>query len=166
VIEHVVWRQEFWRWMLRLLAGILAGCISPPAEPLSQPLLQPLAAPPTATDLSALPHSVVFPTVTFSPTANHTSTPPRPTVTPSPTATPPFVSGPYPIGYSLQQRPIMAYRLGYGPSARALIGGLHGGYEWNTVELMTRMVEYVSANPDVIPEHVTLHIVPIGCAGG
>jgi hypothetical protein len=60
----------------------------------------------------------------------------------------------------VQGRPILAYRLGHGPGARAVIGGLHGGYEWNTVMLMTRTVEHLAAHQQLIPPHLTLYIIP------
>jgi hypothetical protein len=53
------------------------------------------------------------------------------------------------------------YRIGHGPSKRALIGGIHGGYEWNTVALMSETLEYVIAHPEAIPDAVTLYIVPV-----
>lgn len=72
-----------------------------------------------------------------------------------------FSSGPMRIGYSTQHRPLVAYRIGHGPSKRALIGGIHGGYEWNTVALMSDTLEYVIAHPEVIPDAVTLYILPV-----
>jgi hypothetical protein len=66
----------------------------------------------------------------------------------------------------VQQRPIIAYRLGRGPIVRALIGGLHGGYEWNTVTLMTETIDYLMTQPDMIPEQVTLYIVPVANPDG
>jgi predicted deacylase len=60
----------------------------------------------------------------------------------------------------------MAYRLGYGPIARALLGGLHGGYEWNTVTLMTETLEYLTTHPAVIPAQITLYIVPLANPDG
>jgi hypothetical protein len=60
----------------------------------------------------------------------------------------------------------MAYRLGRGPIERALIGGLHGGYEWNTVTLMTETLDYLTANPDVIPAQVTLYVIPVANPDG
>ena len=60
--------------------------------------------------------------------ASPASTPPH-----TPTKTPlPFIEGPFIYGYSFNRNDLLAYRLGTGPSAQALIGGIHGGYEWNT----------------------------------
>ncbi len=37
---------------------------------------------------------------------------------------------------------------------------MHGGYEWNTILLAYRLIDYFGQNPDKIPETVTLHIIP------
>jgi hypothetical protein len=66
----------------------------------------------------------------------------------------------------VQGRPILAYRFGHGPSIRAVIGGLHGGYEWNTVMLMTRTVEHLGAHQQLIPPHLTLYIIPVANPDG
>jgi hypothetical protein len=136
-----------------VLLSILSGCTSLPAQPLLTP---------TMTDMPAILHRFTAPTVSATPTP----APPLPTALPTHTVMPPFVEGPFPIGYSVQQRPIMAYRLGRGPIERALIGGLHGGYEWNTVMLLTETLEYLSDNPAVIPAEITLHVVPVANPDG
>jgi hypothetical protein len=60
----------------------------------------------------------------------------------SPTAVPqPFFEGPFAYGYSLGGRPLLAYRFGTGPSVHVIIGGIHGGYEWNTVVLVSQMLK-------------------------
>jgi hypothetical protein len=67
---------------------------------------------------------------------------------------------PFQYGTSYGGRPLLAYRCGNGPSVRAIIGGIHGGYEWNTVVLVERMLAYLQARPDLVPEAVTLYIIP------
>ena len=69
-------------------------------------------------------------------------------------------------GRSFAGRPLLAYRLGQGPVARALIGGLHGGYEWNTTALMSQTLEYLTASPDSVPEELTLYIIPLANPDG
>jgi murein tripeptide amidase MpaA len=64
------------------------------------------------------------------------------------------------MGRTVQGRPILAYRFGDGPMKRALIGGIHGGYEINTIQLMSETIAYLSTNPGTIPEHITLFVVP------
>jgi LysM repeat protein len=67
---------------------------------------------------------------------------------------------------SVQGRPLNVYRLGYGPRKRALIGAIHGGYEWNTVDLMTKTLDYLSDAPELIPPELTLYILPIANPDG
>ncbi len=104
-----------------------------------------------------------------------TLTPLAPTVLPvaaaseAPTAIPPaepFISAPMAIGQSAGGRPLLVYRLGYGPRKRALIGAIHGGYEWNTVDLMTKTLDYLGRYPDLIPSEVTLYILPLANPDG
>lgn len=85
-------------------------------------------------------------------------------VTPSPTAflTPmPFSEGPIPIGTSVAGRPIQVVRFGVGPVGRMIVAGIHGGYEWNTVDLADALIAYVEEHPEVIPQRVTLYILRV-----
>ena len=67
---------------------------------------------------------------------------------------------PFRYGTSHDGRPLLAYRCGDGPSVRAIIGGIHGGYEWNTVTLVDEMLKYLQERPNLVPENVTLYIIP------
>jgi len=93
-----------------------------------------------------------------------------PTVTPNPRATRIVVDTPTPfvlanglrpglIGFSVAGRPIEVYTFGQGPHQRAIVAGIHGGYEWNTIALADELTTYVSAHPDFIPDEMTLYIV-------
>jgi predicted deacylase len=64
------------------------------------------------------------------------------------------------IGFSAGGRPLTDYQFGSGPNQIALVGGMHGGYEWNTILLAYRLIDYFTQNPDAVPETVTLHIIP------
>jgi hypothetical protein len=64
------------------------------------------------------------------------------------------------IGRSASNRPIFVYRLGTGPIHVVLVGGIHGGYEWNTVLLVKQLLEHAQLQPDLVPDSLTLHIVP------
>lgn len=64
------------------------------------------------------------------------------------------------IGHSAEGRPIVSYRLGQGSTHIVLVGGIHGGYEWNTILLAYRILDYFLANPEDVPQPVSLHIIP------
>lgn len=40
------------------------------------------------------------------------------------------------------------------------VGGIHGGYEWNSVLLAERFLQYFTENPDAIPSGVAVSIIP------
>lgn len=64
------------------------------------------------------------------------------------------------IGYSVEGRPIDSYTFGSGKQNIVFIGGIHGGYEWNSVLLAYQIIDYFDKNASVIPENVTLIIIP------
>lgn len=64
------------------------------------------------------------------------------------------------IGYSVNGYPIKDYVFGEGDRHVVFVGGIHGGYEWNTILLTYEMIDYFLAAPDTIPETVTLHLIP------
>lgn len=129
-----------------------------------------------ALSLAVLPKAIADNAPSMDPTApppSATATLPSPTVTPvPPTPTPnsafptPFFEGPIVFGQSAGGRDLVAYRLGAGSSARAIIGGLHGGYESNTVRLVNHALEYLRASADTIPKNVTLYVVPLANPDG
>lgn len=86
----------------------------------------------------------------------------RPTAprTPSPGARGARESEVLTIGRSVQDRPLEIHRYGDGSSRRMIVAGIHGGYEWNTIDLAQRLIEYLDRNPTAIPEEVTLYVLP------
>ncbi len=64
------------------------------------------------------------------------------------------------IGKSLQGRTIDAYSYGTGATHLLFVGGIHGGYEWNSVLLAYTFMDYLEANPDTIPKNITVTIIP------
>ncbi len=64
------------------------------------------------------------------------------------------------IGYSVEKRAITAVTLGEGDKTVILIGGIHGGYEWNTIVLARKVMEYYGANREEIPSGYTLNFIP------
>ena len=67
---------------------------------------------------------------------------------------------PFRIGTSVEGRPLLTYRFGTGPIFVALIGGIHGGYEPNTVTLAGRFIQQLSAMPEIIPPEISLFVIP------
>lgn len=65
------------------------------------------------------------------------------------------------IGSSVQNRDITAYHYGSGDMELLFIGGIHGGYEWNTVLLSYELMDHLEANPDAIPEDVRVTVIPV-----
>jgi len=65
------------------------------------------------------------------------------------------------IGYSVEGRPLEVYRFGGGPRQRLILGGIHGGFEWNTIDLVRMLMDHVRANPQLIPPDQTLYSLPV-----
>jgi hypothetical protein len=90
----------------------------------------------------------------------------EPTITPTPL----FFEGLIAYGTSFNGLSLEAYRFGYGDSVRIIIGGIHGRYEWNTVELVSDTLAYFQKHQAIVPSDVTLYIIPCanpdGCAAG
>ena len=65
------------------------------------------------------------------------------------------------IGTSVGGNSITAYHFGDGPSELLFAGGIHGGYEWNTVLVAYELMDYLKANPSVIPANVKVTVIPV-----
>ncbi|MGF1505269.1 MAG: M14 family metallopeptidase [Anaerolineae bacterium] len=132
-----------------LLVLIFAACT--PAESVSL-ISYPTGTPPQ------LPTSTATPTLPA-------VTPPTPTQTPFPTIAIPTLT-PYPdddvfaIGESVEGRSIAVWQFGSGSRPIVLVGGIHGGYEANTIVLADQFIEYFRANPDDILPGLRIDIVP------
>ena len=147
-------RQIFVIWLILLgLVACAPGDAPLPTMTLTRQVVIPLAA----ATLTLSPAST--PTTTIPPTG---TTPPTlvPTATLSPSPTPIPFGGSQVIGLSVEGRPITSYQFGQGQNVIILVGGMHGGYEWNSIMLMYEMITYLTFNPDEIPPGVTLHIIP------
>lgn len=97
------------------------------------------------------------------------------TVTPSPTPFPTLVLPsltPYPndhhfsIGTSWEGRAIWAWQFGDGPDKIVLVGGIHGGYEGNTVVLSELLVNHFRQNPEEVLPGIKLVIIPVANPDG
>ena len=64
------------------------------------------------------------------------------------------------IGYSTEGRPLNVYTFGSGERQRMIVADVHGGDEWNTLTLANQLIKYLNQSPDMIPDDVTLYILP------
>ncbi len=64
------------------------------------------------------------------------------------------------IGASVQGRDIEAYTYGNGDTHLVFVGGIHGGYEWNSVLLAYTFIDYLEANLKVIPDNLRVTVIP------
>jgi len=65
------------------------------------------------------------------------------------------------IGTSVNGNNITAYHFGEGADEILFIGGIHGGYEWNTVLVAGELINYLKTNPSVIPSNVKVTVIPV-----
>ena len=175
----------FWicNWLvLGLLLIVGGGCGGlTPAPTLAAPVELVSPTPPPTRAPSSTPRRIV--SATPRPTATMTSTPSRTPNALTPTATledaPPQATidptllarvlpggtaalepGATLIGRSGEGRGILARRLGDGPLIILLVGGIHGGWEANTVALMNEIITHFAAAPEDIAPGVSLAVIP------
>ncbi len=65
------------------------------------------------------------------------------------------------IGMSVGGNPITAYHFGTGTMELLFVGGIHGGYEWNTALVAYEFMNYLQGNPTVIPTKVKVTVIPV-----
>lgn len=65
------------------------------------------------------------------------------------------------IGKSVGGRDIIAYHYGVGDTEIIFVGGIHGGYSWNTTLVAYQTMDYLNANPTVIPANVKVTVIPV-----
>lgn len=64
------------------------------------------------------------------------------------------------IGLSVEGRKIESYTYGKGEKHLVFVGGMHGGYEWNSVLLAYQFVDYLDKTTDIIPVDLTVTVIP------
>ncbi|HEY4496418.1 MAG TPA: M14 family zinc carboxypeptidase [Candidatus Paceibacterota bacterium] len=64
------------------------------------------------------------------------------------------------IGTSVEGRDITAYNYGTGEKQILFVGGMHGGYEWNSVLLAYKFMDYLKENPNAVPKNLTVTVIP------
>jgi len=65
------------------------------------------------------------------------------------------------IGTSVENRDITAYHYGTGDEELLFVGGIHGGYEWNTVLVAYELMDYLEKDPTVIPKNLKITVIPV-----
>lgn len=64
------------------------------------------------------------------------------------------------IGKSVEGREIEYYTFGNGQNHLLFVGGIHGGYEWNSVLLAYRFLDYLFDNPEGVTSNLTVTVIP------
>jgi len=81
---------------------------------------------------------------------------------PSPTPEPSQENEPQSVlGKSVEGRDITAYHFGSGDKELLFVGGMHGGYSWNTALVAYELMDYLEANPNGIPANVKVTVIPV-----
>lgn len=65
------------------------------------------------------------------------------------------------IGQSSKNNDILAYHFGEGDKEVLFVGGMHGGYEWNTVLLAYELIDALKADPSLVPSGVKVTVIPV-----
>ncbi|MBZ0287874.1 MAG: hypothetical protein K8I30_09695, partial [Anaerolineae bacterium] len=156
---------------------------TPTETPLPQATARPTLTPglidaPLATVLPTqppLPPSQTFPPVTPVVIAQLPLQPPPPVdIAASPSSSPTLApastliptQNTFVIGQSVQGRDIVAWRFGDGEHIVLLVGGIHAGFETNTIVLVNEMIAHFQGTPaDVLPG-ITLLLIPVANPDG
>ena len=102
--------------------------------------------------------SVAEPTPTPTPVDNVV---PTPTGTTTPVATTPVDDTKTVIGKSVEGRDITAYHFGKGTDELVFVGGVHGGYSWNTALVAYELMDYLESSSSTIPSNVKVTVIPV-----
>lgn len=70
-----------------------------------------------------------------------------------------YLAGAETLGESVEGESIEVERIGNGSRSVLLVGGIHGGYEWNSILLAKQVADHARGNPGWLPGEFTLHVV-------
>jgi hypothetical protein len=111
------------------------------------------------------------PTATFEPTPP--TAPPQATLEPAlltqaalPLATVTLPGDTTLVGRSAGGRGILARRFGSSGRLLLIVGGMHGGWEANTVTLVNELIAHFAANPRDVPAGIALALIPVANPDG
>lgn len=133
------------------------GLVEPTATPAPLVIVDtptPFVLPPTWT-----PTPAQIPSITPSPTPRNAMVLPSSTPAASFTPLPPGLV--YTVGRSVNGENMQLYRFGTGKQSRLLVMGIHGGEERFTAELANQLITNLQQDPNQVPPHITLYILPV-----
>ncbi len=64
------------------------------------------------------------------------------------------------IGVSVEGRSLDAYTFGSGKTHLLFVGGMHGGYEWNSVLLAYQFLDFLEVHPEAVPAELSITVIP------
>ncbi len=64
------------------------------------------------------------------------------------------------IGKSVEGRKIKSFTFGTGSTSILFVGGMHGGYEWNSILLAYDIIDALENKQIKVPDSVKVHIIP------
>jgi Zinc carboxypeptidase len=109
-----------------------------------------------AIGLAAILAFILFVETSESPTLNPEQKTPATEITPEVKAT----SSVNQIGSSVEGRPIMSYTFGTGSTTLLFVGGIHGGYEWNSSLVAYAFIDELTTQAFTVPETLTITVIP------
>lgn len=65
------------------------------------------------------------------------------------------------IGSSAAGNDVTAYHFGEGEEEVLFVGGVHGGYSYNTTLLAYELIDYLETNESDLPENVSVTVIPV-----
>jgi len=65
------------------------------------------------------------------------------------------------IGSSVEGKDIVAYQYGTGDTELLFVGGIHGGYSWNTSAVAYELMDYIEDNQDIIAKDIQVTVIPV-----
>lgn len=152
---------------------IASACQNTPDEaPLPTAFILPTETPTVTPSVTLEPTATALPletaTFTLTPILTPTETlEPSPTAIVIPTLPPTDTPDPRPplpdnfsFGTSVEGRDLVARRIGNGPLMILLVGGIHGGWEENTTQLIQEMITHFEITPGDLLPGITLVFVP------
>ncbi len=64
------------------------------------------------------------------------------------------------LGYSVEGRAIESYTYGTGSTTLLFVGGVHGGYEWNSTLLAFEFIDNLETKTVVVPKNISVIVIP------